>query len=115
MKREYVDYVKDIQDSIEKIEEFNKGLTFEEFEKDIKTVFATVRAFEIIGEASNKLPSDIKLAFQDIPWKKIVGMRNILVHEYFGVDSEAVWKAVQNDLPKLKPVINKMLDEIEKR
>lgn len=115
MKREFIDYIQDILDAIDKIEQFTKGISFEEFQKDAKTVFATVRAFEIIGEAASKLPSDIVSKFSDIPWKKIVGMRNILIHEYFGVDTEAIWKSIIEDLPKLRPVIIKVLEETKVR
>lgn len=112
-KRQFIDYAQDILDSIDKIEQFNKEVSLEQFQNDAKTVFATVRALEIIGEATNKLPSDILSDYPEIPWKDVIGMRNKLIHEYFGVDTEAVWKTIKEDLPKLKPVIIRILQAEE--
>lgn len=110
MKREFIDYVQDIIDAIDKIEEFTQGITLEQFSKDDKTLFATVRAFEIIGEATSKLPSEVR-SHHDIPWQDVIGIRNKLMHEYFGVDVEVVWKTIKEDLPKLRPVIIQILEE----
>lgn len=113
MRREYIDYVQDILDAINKIEEFIFGMTFEQFNRDEKTVFATIRAFEVIGEATNKLPSEIRSRYPDISWQDITGMRNKLIHEYFGVDTEVVWKTIKEDLPNFKSVIVKILEDIK--
>jgi len=102
-------YIIDILDSIKNIEEYIKGMDFEEFEKDQKTIDAVVRNFEIIGEASRNMPEDIKLKRKDIPWSKMIGMRNILAHEYFSADLEIIWETIQEDLLHIKLLIDDVL------
>ncbi len=111
-KRVYWDYVKDISDSIEHAEEFVEGYGLEDFKKDRKTLYAVIRAIEIIGEASKKIPKSVRAKYPDIPWKDMAGMRDKLIHEYFGVDVEVLWKTVQQDLPTLKVLISRALDEL---
>src|SRR5438105_1665248 len=101
-KRTYIDYLLDIADSIEKAEKFMEGFTLRDLREDQKTQFAVVRAFEIIGEATRSIPSSLKNAHKDIPWKDMTTMRNKLIHEYFGVNVVVVWKTVKEDLPDLK-------------
>ncbi|RLI99543.1 MAG: DUF86 domain-containing protein [Candidatus Aenigmatarchaeota archaeon] len=113
MKREIYDYVKDILDNINYVMEFTKGIEFEDFANDKKTVYAVIRSLEIIGEASKKIPKDIKEKYKEIPWKQMSGMRDKLIHEYHGVDIEIVWTVVKKELPPLKPSIEKMLKDIE--
>jgi len=108
-KREYLDYFKDIQDALEKIEDFTAGLDFEGFAKDDKTTFAVIRALEIIGEAARKIPKPIRSRHPDVPWQDMAGMRDKLIHDYFGVDLRVVWKTLQIDLPSLKRVINEVI------
>ena len=112
MKKEFSDYIEDILNSIIKIERFVEGLTFEDFKSDDKTVFAVIRALEIIGEASKKVPQPIKNKYQQIPWREISGMRDKLIHGYFGVDLRVVWDTIKIDIANLKPQIKKMLDEM---
>lgn len=81
MIREYKDYIVDIIDAIDKAEFFIKGLTAERFEKDEKTLYAVIRAFEIIGEAVKKVPSSVRNKHKSIPWKEMAGMRDKLIHE----------------------------------
>ncbi|MBU2439860.1 DUF86 domain-containing protein [bacterium] len=83
IKRDYGDYIQDILDSIIDIENFIKGMNFEEFTKDRKTINAVVRSIEIIGEATKKIPKSLRDKYPDIPWKKMAGMRDKLIHEYF--------------------------------
>ncbi|OYT53958.1 MAG: hypothetical protein B6U72_04190 [Candidatus Altiarchaeales archaeon ex4484_2] len=111
-KREYGDYVEDILDSIDAIEEFVKGMIFEDFKKDKKTVFAVVRAIEIIGEAAKNIPKAVMEKHPQIPWKDMAGMRDKVIHEYFGVDKQVVWETVKHDIPDLKSLIKKILDEL---
>ena len=115
MKREYFDYVQDILDSINEIESFIAGLDFQTFETDRKPVNAVIRSLEIIGEATKKIPDEIKEKYSDIPWKNIAGMRDKLAHEYFGVDEEIVWKVSSEEIPILKPLIQKLFNELEEK
>lgn len=103
-------YWEDILDSGRAIIEFVKGLDLEEFSKDRKTSSAVIREFEIIGEAVGKLPDDLKSRRPDIEWQDIKDFRNLLVHEYFGVDLEIVWKIIQNDLPALMDAVREWVD-----
>ncbi len=111
VKREYLDCLKDIQDALEKIQEFIAGLDFEGFAKDEKTTFAVIRALEIIGEAARKIPKSVRSSYPDIPWQDMTGMRDKLIHDYFGVDLRVVWKTLQIDLPPLKVIIDQTLRE----
>jgi len=106
-------FLRDIFESIEKIETYVKGISFDEFMDDAKTQDAVVRNLEIIGEASNKIPKDIQHRYTEIPWTQIVGMRNRLIHAYFVVDHEIVWEIITKELPELKKEISKILEEIE--
>ena len=100
--RFYDDYFQDILDAIDKALTFTKGINFDFFTKDDKTVYAVIRALEIIGEAAKKIPQEERLNYPDIPWQEMSGMRDKLIHDYFGVNLEVVWKTVQEDLPDLK-------------
>lgn len=108
-KREYLDYLKDIKDALEKIEKFTVGLDFESFVKDDKTTFAVIRALEIMGEAARKVPKSVRTRYTIIPWQDMAGMRDKLIHDYFGVDLRVVWKTLQIDLPPLKRIIEEVL------
>ena len=85
MKREIGDYIEDIIGAIDKVTNFVKNVSYEEFIRDDKTVFAVVRAIEIIGEAVKNIPDDIRENYPQIPWKDMAGMRDKAIHEYFGV------------------------------
>lgn len=74
-----------------------------------------IRALEVIGEAAKKIPTEIKKKYPQIPWKKMAGMRDKLIHEYFGVNIKVVWKTIKKDVPELKPKIEKMLKEINNK
>lgn len=110
-ERDSVDFLMDILDSIEKIENFVEGFDFEEFSKDQKTIYAVLRALEIIGEATKNLPNSLKVEHPEVPWRNMAGFRDKVVHGYFGVDLEVVWDTVVDDAPSLKPLIAKILDE----
>ena len=106
-------YVDDIWDSIGKIEKYSKGYKFEDFTKDTKTVDAIIRNFTILGESIKNLPKEIKQKYPDIPWREIMGMRNKIVHEYFAVDEEILWKSVTEDLPPFKKQIRKLKKDLK--
>lgn len=85
---DYRDFICDIIESIEDAIEFTKNISFEQFKSDKKTIKATIRCLEVLGEASKNIPDDIKDQYQNIPWKRMTGMRDKLIHNYFGVDLE---------------------------
>jgi len=108
-KREWKLFVEDILESIELIEKYIENLEFDGFSKDRKTVDAVVRNFEIIGEASKYIPDYIKEKHTDVDWIGIVGLRNRIAHEYFGVSLEIVWNIVKQELPKLQNQMKQIL------
>jgi len=102
-------YLSDILDSGAAILEFVKGLSFKEFCNDRKTYSAVIREFEIIGEAVGKLIDELKRKYPHIEWQDIKDFRNLLIHEYFGVDPEIVWNIIQDDLPALMDAVKGIL------
>jgi uncharacterized protein with HEPN domain len=111
--RSSLDYLRDIADAIDKAAAFTGGMSFDDFVADPKTVYATVRALEIIGEATKRLPEDVRARYAAVPWREMAGMRDKLSHDYFGVNLPVVWKTLQKDLPELKTLIAKVLSEAE--
>lgn len=110
-KREFLDYLADIQEASQNISQFISGMTWEEFSQDQKTIYAVVRAFEIIGEASKKVPLSVRKRHPKVPWKQMAGMRDKLIHEYFGVNFEVLWKTTQEDIPLVQQLIALVLKE----
>lgn len=101
--------VEDIDEALDRIFEYVQGLDYDGWRSDRKTIDAVIRNLEIIGEAAANVPESIQAQFADIPWFKMKGMRNILIHEYFGLDDEVLWKTVQEDLPFLKKKLQALL------
>ena len=112
MKDEYLDYIEDIIEAMDDAMNFIKTMEYEEFAGDKKTVYAVIRAIEIIGEAVKRIPDSVKSRYQQIPWRDMAGMRDKLIHEYFGVDSRAVWDTVKKDIPNLRPLFDRILKDL---
>ncbi|MBI5306391.1 DUF86 domain-containing protein [Candidatus Wolfebacteria bacterium] len=102
-------YLKHILEAIENVEEYIKDLDFNLFSNDKKTIDAVVRELEIIGEAANNLSDEFKNNYPKIPFRDMIDMRNVLIHEYFGINKKVVWDTCEEDLPKLKEIIGKFL------
>jgi uncharacterized protein with HEPN domain len=92
-------------DAIEKIERFTCGMTDAQFAADDKTQLAVIRAFEILGEASKLVPSDMQARYPDVAWRDMARMRDKLIHAYFGVDAAVVWETIRTDVPPTKAAI----------
>lgn len=112
MKKDPLIFLKHIMECIELIEKYTKNLSRREFLENTKTQDAVIRRIEVIGEASKNIPKSFKNKYPGIPWKKIAGMRDILTHEYFGVDLHLTWNVTQKDIPKLKRKIAHIIKNI---
>ena len=110
-ERSYLMFLEDIIESIEKIEIYIRELPYNAFIEDSKTVDAVVRNLEIIGEASKRIPDNIKENLKEVPWHRMTGLRNIIAHEYFGIDLNIIWKIIKENLPEVKPSLKKLLKE----
>lgn len=109
--RDYKDYLLDIDHSLRQAEKFVVGFDLDSFSSDEKTIYAVIRALEIIGEATKNIPQKFKKEHGEVPWKKLGDMRNVLIHEYFGVNKKVVWQIIKRDIPEVK---NKMLELMKK-
>lgn len=112
MKREVGDYLADIVEAMENAQRFVEGMSFVDFCKDVKTIYAVIRAIEVIGEAVKNIPDDFRAQHPDIPWRSMAGMRDKVAHAYFSVSLERVWEVIQKDIPDLKPRFKAMLEQI---
>lgn len=113
MTRDYRVYLRDILQSLQNARQFVEGLSYEEFTDDRKTISAVVRELEIVGEAAKQVPTWIRMKYPDIPWSDMAGMRDKLIHFYFGVDMEIVWETVKVRIPKLEPLVQEVLNDLE--
>lgn len=109
--RDYTLYLKDILAAIDSIEGFVAGMDLETFQTDDKTSSAVVRKLEIIGEAAKQIPDEMRQKYPDVPWKEMAGMRDKLIHFYFGVDYPLVWGVVKNRLPEVGREKKKILQD----
>ncbi len=113
--RGYIDYLRDIVEMMNKIETFTQGLDYKHFAGDDKTYLAVVRALEVIGEAAKHIPLPITKRYPEVPWTRMAGMRDRLIHAYFGTDARIVWETASKLIPELKPKVIQVLDaEIRK-
>ena len=114
-KRDYTLFLYDIVSSIERVEKYTTGLSKKKFLEHEIISDATVRNMEVIGEAARNIPEEVRRLSPNIPWKKIVGFRNIVIHEYFFIDLENVWFIAKKQLPELKKQIKNLLNEIKSK
>lgn len=108
-KREKALYLQDILTAIDNIITYTKDIMFNDFDEDQKTIDAVVRNIEIIGEAAKNIPQEIIKLHPEIPWERMISMRNKVIHEYFGVDTEILWETIFEDLSPLKEKIKQIL------
>lgn len=113
MKRVYQDYLEDILAAIDDVATFTHGYSSETFAADRKTINAVIRSLEIIGEATKRIPNHLRNQSPMIPWKYMAGMRDKLIHQYFGVDLSIVWTVVKDELPPLRSEIEILLKSIK--
>jgi len=113
MTKEFRDYIFDIQEAMNDIEDFISDMSFEEFQSDKKTSNAVIRSIEIIGEAAKRVPDEVRTKYQDVPWRAMSGMRDKLIHQYTSVDLEIVWVVITQDIKPIKPVIQKIILDLE--
>ena len=112
MSREYRLYLADILEAHKRIREYTEGMTYREFARSKITVDAVIRNLEVIGEAAGKLPREIKNRSPEIEWRKIVAMRNVLTHEYFGVNTQIVWDVARNKIDQIGIFCQQLLESI---
>ncbi len=115
MNRHYSLFVKDILDCIDKIQEFIGDMDYKQFKDNDLVNSAVIRKLEIIGEASKNIPDFIREKYPEIPWKDMARMRDKIIHFYFGVDYEIVWKVIKERLPELKEKIERVFEEIQEK
>lgn len=111
--RSSVDHLGDILDAAEKAQEFVEGETYETFVTDDKSVFAVIRALEVIGEATKRLPQPLREEYPQVPWSSMAGMRDNLIHDYTDVDRQLVWRTVQEEIPEVRRQVQTILEDIE--
>jgi len=109
MKTEFLDFVEDILDAMEKAEILLTDVTYEQFAGDFRIHFAVVRALEIVGEATKRLPSSLRDQYPAVPWKEMAGMRDRIIHGYDTIDLQIVWNTVKQDIPHIRPLLQQIL------
>jgi len=114
MMRNYAIYIRDIIKAMDDIESFVAEKDLDELREDEKTLSAVLWKLGVIGEAAKNIPRDLRQEWPDIPWKDMAGMRDRLIHAYFGIDYHLVWEAIRSRIPQVKPKLEAMLAELER-
>ena len=110
-ERPYGLYIGDMLVAMAKIERYVKGLSFDEFVKSDMVIDAVIRNLEVMGEAAKNVPDEVKVAHPEIPWRRIVGLRNIVIHDYLGIDLENIWRIAAENIPENRPLVAKLLEQ----
>lgn len=104
------DFLGDIKEAMELVDLYIKGLTYKKFGQDRKTQDAVVRNLEIIGESTKNISLDLRKKYPQVPWKKLAGLRDKLIHFYFGIDYKIVWRIARKELPQISKQIDEIID-----
>ena len=115
MNRNYKILINDIIAAMDHIVKFVEGMNYQEFIADEKTISAVFRKFEVIGEAIKLIPEHIRIGYPEVPWKRMAGMRDKLIHGYFTVDYKLVWNSIKIEIPKLKPEFQNIFNDFDTR
>jgi uncharacterized protein with HEPN domain len=108
-------YIKDIPQNMQDAQNFIRGMSYEKFAADKRTFNAVVRSLEVIGEAAKNVPEEIRSKYPSVPWREMAGMRDKVIHFYFGVNREAIWIAVKDRIPAVKPLIEQVLRDFDSK
>lgn len=105
-------FVEDIVESMGKVRRYTRDMDYDAFVQDERTVDAVIRNLEVIGEASKSIPSKVRAKYPGIPWKNMIGLRNITIHEYFGVDLTIIWEIITKNIPETEPKVKAILKDL---
>ena len=112
-RRLVVDYLRDILEAAEAMDEFVSSVdSVETLRTDRKTIYAVIRAFEVMGEATKRVPQSFRRQHADLPWREMAGMRDKVIHDYFGVDLDVIWKTATEDVPEVRKGLAALLAEL---
>ncbi len=114
MTRTVTLFIKDILQNMQDAMDFVEGISYDQFAADKKTLNAVLRSIEVIGEATKNIPDEVRTKYPLVPWKEMSGMRDKLIHSYFGVDRETVWLVIKDSIPMIRPLIQQVLQDLGK-